>query len=67
MRVRFLDDYDYKPSDQVTIGYEKGMQVLVKQDCADQAIAAGKAEEVPAKMTKTKSEEPEVAPSDARQ
>jgi len=42
-RVRFTHDFDYKPSPQVTIVYEKGMERTVKRECADQAIAAGKA------------------------
>jgi len=42
-RVRFTEDFDYKPTPQSTIGYLAGMEETVKRDCADQAIAAGKA------------------------
>lgn len=42
-RVRFTEDYDYKPTLQSTIGYKGGMELTVKQDCADKAIALGKA------------------------
>jgi hypothetical protein len=42
-RVRFIADFDYKPTRAVTVAYKAGMQCLVKRDCADQAIAAGKA------------------------
>jgi hypothetical protein len=42
-RVRFIADFDYKPTRAVTVEYKAGMQCLVKRDCADQAIAAGKA------------------------
>lgn len=47
-RVRFTEDFDYKPTKQVTIGYKAGMEETVKRECADQAIAAKKAVEVPA-------------------
>lgn len=46
MRVRFKADFDYKPTSQSTIGYKAGMLVTVKRECGEQAIAAGKAEEV---------------------
>jgi len=42
-RVRFTEDYDYKPTAQTTVGYEAGMELTVKQDCADKAVKAGKA------------------------
>jgi hypothetical protein len=42
-RVRFIADFDYKPTRAVTVAYKAGMQCLVKRHCADQAIAAGKA------------------------
>ncbi|MDE4619629.1 hypothetical protein [Sinorhizobium meliloti] len=47
-RVRFTADYDYKPTRQCTIGYKAGMELTVKRDCAEKAIAAGKAEEIEA-------------------
>jgi hypothetical protein len=46
-RVRFTADFDYKPTRQTTIGYKAGMEETVKRQCAEQAIAAGKAEELP--------------------
>ena len=42
-KVRFTADFDYRPVGHVVIGYLAGMELTVKQDCADQAIAAGKA------------------------
>ncbi|MCV9965460.1 hypothetical protein OIU34_26635 [Pararhizobium sp. BT-229] len=42
-RVRFTADFDYRPVPQVTTAYLAGMEQTVKQDCAAQAIAAGKA------------------------
>lgn len=43
-RVRFLKDFDYKPTAQTTIGYLAGMEETVVKACADKAIAAGCAE-----------------------
>lgn len=45
-RVRFTADFDYKPTSQITIGYLAGMEKTVRRECADQAVAAGKAEEI---------------------
>lgn len=42
-RVKFISDFDYKPTRQVTIAYKAGMEITVKRECADQAVAAGKA------------------------
>lgn len=42
-RIRFTDDYDYKPVRACTIGYEAGWEGTVKKDCAKKAVAAGKA------------------------
>ncbi len=42
-RLRFIADFDYKPLPSVTIAYRAGMTCVVKRDCYDQAIAAGKA------------------------
>lgn len=42
-RVRFIADFDYKPLPSMTIAYRAGMVCVVKRECADQAIAAGKA------------------------
>jgi hypothetical protein len=42
-RVRFTSDFDYRPTPQTIIGYLSGMEMTVKRDCADRAVAAGKA------------------------
>lgn len=44
MRVKFLEDFDYKPTRQSTIAYKAGMAMTVKRECGEQAISAGKAE-----------------------
>ena len=49
-RVRFTENFDYKPTSQVTIGYLAGWSGTVKRDCADKAIAAKKAELLDAKV-----------------
>lgn len=46
MRVRFTQDFDFKPTRQSTIGYKAGMEETVKRACGEQAIAAGKAVEI---------------------
>lgn len=45
--VRFTADYDYRPSDRprVVVAYKAGMSVTVKRECADDAIAKGRAVE----------------------
>ncbi|KQY31800.1 hypothetical protein [Rhizobium sp. Root483D2] len=48
-RIRFVQDFDYRPTEQSTIGYLAGMEETVKRECADQAIAAGKAVELDGK------------------
>lgn len=45
-RVKFTKDFDYKPQPSVTIAYEGGREYTVRRECADQAIALGRAEEV---------------------
>jgi hypothetical protein len=42
-KVRFTKDFDYSPTNQTVIAYREGMELVVKRECADQAIAAGKA------------------------
>jgi hypothetical protein len=42
-RVRFTRDFDYKPTRQTTVAYLAGMEMTVRRECADQAVAAGKA------------------------
>lgn len=49
MRVRFIQDYDYKPVPQVTVAYRAGMVKTVKRECGRRAIDAGKAVELKAK------------------
>ena len=48
-RVRFTADFDYKPTARTTTGYKAGWSGTVKRDCADRAVAAGKAELLDAK------------------
>ncbi|MUO77913.1 hypothetical protein GOZ78_03240 [Agrobacterium vitis] len=47
MRVRFLEDFDFKPTRATTIAYQAGMEVTVLKRCGEQAVAAGKAVELP--------------------
>lgn len=42
--VRFTELYDYRvPGKRVLIAYKPGRATLVTRDCAEKAIAAGKA------------------------
>lgn len=41
--VHFTENYNYKPTATTCIAYKAGGDYLVKQECADRAIAAGKA------------------------
>ena len=43
-RVKFLENFDYKPQPQITIAYQKDDVTLVHRACAEQAVAKGKAE-----------------------
>lgn len=43
-RVRFTEDFDYKPTAQITVAYLAGWSGTVKRDCAKKAVAANKAE-----------------------
>ena len=45
--VLFTDDFDYRPTRSITIAYKSGWSGAVKKDCADKAIAANKAVNVP--------------------
>jgi len=45
-RIRFLADYDYKPTPGTTIAYKAGWSGLVRKECADRAVELGKAERV---------------------
>lgn len=53
--VMFLADFDYEPdahSGRVAIAYKAGREVNVTRECADKAIAAGKAKPIrPRKRT----------------
>lgn len=44
-RIKFLEDFDYKPLPQQTFTYKKGDVVLVTHEIASKAIAANKAQE----------------------
>lgn len=56
-KVHFTDDFDFSPEarkNRVTICYKRGMVETVTRECAEKAIAAGKAEEVkPRKAAET--------------
>lgn len=43
MKVRFTADFDWKPTPQTTIAYRAGDEKVVTKECADMAIAKGKA------------------------
>lgn len=59
-RVRFIDDFDYKPTPMSTIAYKAGMEMTVKRECADEAIANGKAVEIdPPRKAEKSAIEPE--------
>ena len=42
-RIRFTANFRYRPLPSITYAYRAGTTETVKRDCADQAIAAGKA------------------------
>jgi len=43
MWVRFTADFDWKPKPQVTLAFLAGQERNVTRDCAEKAVAAGKA------------------------
>jgi|SRR5215217_461874 len=43
-RIKFLEDFDYKPIPMQTYSYKKNDVALVTQEIANKAIAANKAE-----------------------
>lgn len=51
-RVKFIEDFDYKPTAQVTIAYPAGWSGTVKRDCAEKAVAADKAVFLDGKSTR---------------
>lgn len=46
-RVRFTADFDYRPTYGRVIAYKAGTEMTVKRDCCIQAVAKGKAIELP--------------------
>lgn len=47
--VKFLSDFNWSPPERrgrVTIAYVRGMKLLVRRKCAEQAVAAGAAIEI---------------------
>jgi len=42
-KVRFTADFDYRPTRAIVFAYKAGMEMTVKRDCANKAIAAHKA------------------------
>lgn len=45
-RIRFLTDWDWKPSRMATVAYKAGHVAYVTKVCAEKALALGKAEPV---------------------
>ncbi|MGV8830339.1 MAG: hypothetical protein ACOH2N_00045 [Devosia sp.] len=45
-QVRFVADFDWKPSRQITVAYRSGDELLVTTACANAAMAAKKAVKV---------------------
>ncbi|TKT78419.1 hypothetical protein [Aquamicrobium sp. LC103] len=45
-RLRFTADFDYRPTPMSTIAYKEGMELTVRRECADEAVAKGKAVEI---------------------
>jgi hypothetical protein len=43
-RVRFTQNFDWKPTPGSTIAYRAGMEMPVTRRCAAQAVAKGRAE-----------------------
>lgn len=42
-RVRFTQNFNYEITPAVTRAYKAGWEGVVKRDCADKAVAAGRA------------------------
>ncbi len=42
-QIHFLQDFDYRQDEYLTIAYTAGMECLVDDDCAAQAVAKGSA------------------------
>lgn len=43
MKVRFVKDFDFKPTPRVTVAYLAGMERTVKRSCGERAVALGRA------------------------
>lgn len=58
--VLFTEAFDFTPKEdrRVTLSFKAGHQGAVRKDCADQAIAAGKAKKVPAPSRKKAEQDP---------
>jgi hypothetical protein len=65
MRVRFTENFDYTPSSdpRILVEYKSGHELTVKREAGLAAIAAGKAQELPApkKATVAKASPPKSA------
>ena len=60
--VKFLSDFTFKPTQQVSIDYPAGAHSNVTAACANEAIAAGAAvEEAPDRATKARAKAAEAA------
>ncbi|MDO1560417.1 hypothetical protein Q0812_13360 [Brevundimonas sp. 2R-24] len=48
MRVRFLEAFDWTPPDRrmVTLAFAAGQEATVTRRCGEEAVRAGKAEEI---------------------
>lgn len=47
-RVRFTQNFDYRPTRRRIVCYRAGGEYTVRRACADQAVALGKAVEIAA-------------------
>ncbi|MCO6386234.1 hypothetical protein [Aliihoeflea sp. 40Bstr573] len=47
-RVKFIRDFDWKPTRHTTIAYKADQEYTVRRECADAAVAAGAGNEVDA-------------------
>lgn len=61
MKVRFREDFDYRPTPACTIAYKAGMVETVKRACGEDAVAQGKAVEIMPRGRKAKMAEEEQA------
>ncbi|OLP44736.1 hypothetical protein [Rhizobium oryziradicis] len=64
MKVRFTEDFDYRPTPACTIAYKAGMVETVKRACGEDAVAKGKAVEVMPRGRKAKAVKEEQANGD---